>query len=86
MSGVVNSSDSKLQTNQIDSQTGDIALQLSVFDVLTVVKNAFSFVPAILTDAARYFNVPTWVIVLAGSIISTLLIFAVVNAIFGRNT
>jgi hypothetical protein len=83
---VVQNSDDILQSDELDTTSKDVGLQVSVFDVIVLIKNAYEFVPAIVNDAAMYMNLPAWSIVLGGTVISLLLIFAIMNTIFERNT
>lgn len=75
----------QLQGGDVDS-TFNEALQIASFPVLKMVLNSFGLIQTILNDAITGAGLPVWILPIIETIVSLALLFAIVNAFFGRET
>lgn len=85
MVALANNATDQLQGGEVATTT-DAALQIASFPVIKMVMNSFSVMIGIVEDLVNDLNIPDWVLPLIVTIISVSIIFAVINAFFGRNT
>jgi len=80
-----NNATAQLQGGDVDSSFNE-ALQIASFPVLKMVMNSFSISVSIIESLFSEIGLPDWLLGMVLCIVSVGLIFAVVNAFFGRNT
>lgn len=66
--------------------TTDAALQIASFPVLKMVLNSFDLVQTVINDAVSDMGLPSWILPVLLSLVSISLLFAIINAFFGRTT
>lgn len=66
--------------------TTDAALQIASFPVLKMVLNSFDLVQTMINDAVTDMGLPSWILPVLLSLVSIALLFAIINAFFGRET
>ena len=81
--GVVEDASDKFENKKVSS-TFDTALQVATFPILNVVFDSYEIIVALMHDMATDLNLDYWIIPVILGIICIILIFAILNAIFGR--
>jgi hypothetical protein len=82
---VAKEADEQLQDSQISGQTPFDPLQLATFPILGIVHDSYEIVVAVIHDVSTDLNLDAWIAPVLLGIVIFLLLFAILNAVFGRS-
>jgi len=82
---VAKETDEQLKDSQISGQTPFDPLQLATFPILGIVHDSYGIVVAVIHDISTDLQLDSWIAPVLLGILSFLLLFAILNAVFGRS-
>jgi len=83
--GIAESTSDQLKDSKVSSATPFDPLQLATFPILGIIFDSYGTVAALMHDIANDLNIDSWIAPAILGIISFLLLFAIMNAVFGRS-
>lgn len=82
---VAKETDEQLKDSQISGQTPFDPLQLATFPILGIVHDSYEIVVLVMHDISTDLQLDSWIAPVLLGILSFLLLFAILNAVFGRS-